>query len=256
MNNLAVALLGTKGFIGNHIAQSCSEAKIPIFELQRWDGNRENFTNQIQEIKNANPGKQIVLIQTAWYSTNNSNYRVSRENYEWVSTTKAILEICKDHEILFAGLGTCLEKLAMGEEAYTQSKTEIRSHLELEFPTKEWIWFQLHYVYSLRYLKPAVLKKANESAHFLTLETPNDKHDFIEVRDAADAMIHSLITGLRGIVEIGTGKTVEVSALLKSLFPKLEIAKGNSQEKRISFQGAAEINQLVNSGWVPKFSIH
>lgn len=256
MNDLAVALLGTRGFIGNHIAQSCSKAKIPIFELQRWDGNRENFTHQIQEIKKANPGKQIVLIQTAWYSTNNSNYRVSHENYEWVSTTKAILEICKNQKIVFAGLGTCLEKLAMGEEAYTQSKNEIRSYLELEFPTKEWIWFQLHYVYSLLYLKPAVLKRANESADFLTLETPNDRHDFIEVRDAADAMIHSLITGLRGIVEIGTGKTVEVSTLLKSLFPEVAIVKGDSQEKRISFQGAAETNQLVNSGWVPKYSIH
>lgn len=256
MNNLAVALLGTKGFIGNHIAQSCTAAKIPIFELQRWDGNRENFIHQIKEIKKANPGKQIVLIQTAWYSTNNSNYRVAHENYEWVIATKAIIEICKNHKVIFAGLGTCLEKLAVGEEAYTQSKTEIRSYLEIEFPTKEWIWFQLHYVYSLRYLKPAVLKKANESANFLALETPNDKHDFIEVRDAADAMIHSLTTGLRGIVEIGTGKTVEVSTLLKSLFPKLDIVKGNSQEKRNSFQGAAETNQLVDSGWAPKFSIY
>ena len=70
----------------------------------------------------------------------------------------------------------------------------------------------------------------------------------------AEAIVHSIITGQRGKLEIGIGSAVEVSILLKSLFPNLEISEDVSSEKRISYQGAASVERLVKSGWSPKFS--
>jgi nucleoside-diphosphate-sugar epimerase len=257
MHDLVIALLGSKGFIGRYVAKSCLEAGIPFVELPRWNGNQNEFDSHIQQLRKSNLGKRIVLVQTAWYSTNNSDYRTSPENYEWLKITKAIVEICRNYQVVFAGLGTCLEKLVMDEDVYTACKSQIRSYLDLQFPINEWVWFQLHYVYSVGHLKPAVLRKAAEaieSGDSLTLGTPNDNHDFIEVRDAAHAITHSLVANLRGVVEIGTGKTLEVSSFLTSLFPNLEIIKGRPIEKRISFQGIADNEKLVNSGWTPKFS--
>ncbi len=259
MHDLVIALIGSNGFIGSHVAQSCSEAGIPCFEIPRWEGDEKKLDSLIQELRNSNSGKRIILVQTAWYSTSNTDYRSSPENYEWVKITQAIVEICKKHHIVFAGLGTCLEKLIIDKDVYTTCKSEIRSYLDSQSPVNEWVWFQLHYVYSAEHGKPAVLKKAAEAIESkvsLTLGTPDDKHDFIEVRDAASALVHSLVANFRGVVEIGTGKTVEVSSFLASLFPNLEIIKGSSKEKRISYQGMADTNDLVSSGWAPKFSNH
>jgi nucleoside-diphosphate-sugar epimerase len=259
MHNSIIAVLGSEGFIGSHVVQFCRVSGIPVIDLPRWDGNQEHFDKQIQKLKLANPEKQIYLLQTAWYSTSNPDYRSSPQNNEWVKNTKAIVEICKEHKIVFAGLGTCLEKQLIDQDLYTSCKSEIRSYLQSQSSNIKWIWFQLHYVYSLKEKKPAVLKKAREAAEAgvsFSLATPNDKHDFIEVRDAANALVHSLCSGLRGVTEIGTGKTIAVSHLIESLLPKLEIVEGIPVEKRISYQGAANTDQLVNSGWVPKFFIY
>ena len=257
MSNLVIAVLGSDGFIGSHVSQSCVKSGMPVFGLQKWDGNRENFIDQIHELKQANPDSQIVLVQAAWYSTSNVDYRTSKENLKWIETTKSILRVCIENQVTFVGLGTCLEKLQTEDDLYASSKSKIQNYLSKEFLSEDWIWFQLHYVYSLEYLKPAVLKKAAEAVEAgipLKLATPNDKHDFIEVRDVAEAIVHSIITGQRGKLEIGIGSTVEVSILLKSLFPKLEITEEVSTEKRISYQGAASVERLVKSGWSPKFS--
>jgi hypothetical protein len=96
MNQLAIALLGSGGFIGSHVAQFCLESGIPIIELPRWEGNRKKFDEKIRELKLMHPQKRIVFLQAAWYSTNNSDYRSSSENHEWVKTTKLILEIWTD----------------------------------------------------------------------------------------------------------------------------------------------------------------
>ena len=257
MSSLIVAILGAKGFLGSHIAQSCTDVGIPLVELERWSDNRDLFDNQIRDLRLTNPDSQIVLIQAAWYSTDNIDYRTSPENNKWVEITKAILESCNKWNLIFAGLGTCLENLQAQNDVYSSTKSKIQSDLTHVFPDEDWLWFQLHYVYSLEYLKPAVLKKAVEAVEAvipLKLGTPNDKHDFIEVRDVAEAIVHSIITGQRGKLEIGIGSTVEVSILLKSLFPKLEITEEVSTEKRISYQGAASVERLVKSGWSPKFS--
>jgi hypothetical protein len=76
------------------------------------------------------------------------------------------------------------------------------------------------------------------------------------VRDAADAITHSIIKGLRGIVDIGTGTTTEVSKLLKAIFPTVQISKQEVTKNRVSYQGAASIENLVQSGWKTKFSIY
>ncbi len=259
MSNLVVAVLGAEGFIGSHVVKSCLNAKIPIHELQKWDGNRESLKYQLQELKLADPDSQIVLIQAAWYSTDNTDYRTSPENTRWTVLTKSILDICKENDIIFAGLGTCLEKLDNYDDVYTSSKSEIHRYISQKSPYMDWIWFQIHYVYSTEYLKPAVMRKALDAltnGKVLSLKTPNDVHDFVEVRDAADAIVHSLVNSQRGTIEIGTGRTIKVSKLLKSLFPNLKISEEDSTENRISYQGAASVERLVKSGWIPKFSIH
>ena len=258
MPKLVVALLGSEGFIGSHVAYSCAKAGIPVFHLQKWNGDCENFIHQLHEINEANPDSQIILIHAAWYSTSNDDYRTSPENMNWVEITKTILKICKDNEVTFAGLGTCLEKLQTNDDIYTLSKSEIQNYLSRDFLSDEWIWFQIHYVYSARYLKPSLVKNAAEaiaSGNKLKLRTPQAAHDFIEVRDAADAIVHSIITGQRGKIDIGTGNTQEVSYLLKAIYPSIEISKQDMFEKRKSYHGAASIERLVESGWKPKFSI-
>lgn len=257
MSNLTVALLGSEGFIGRHIAQSCIKNGISVLDLQRWTGKAEDFDDQIRDLRSAKPNSRIVLIQAAWYSTDNLDYRTSNLNKEWVATTKAIVEICQKHNIVFAGLGTCLEKLQSDGDLYSSSKFEILSYLESDSLTKEWIWFQLHYVYSSQDLKPAVLRKAdeaNEAAQPIALGTPHDRHDFIDVRDAADAIVHAVRQELKGTIEIGTGNALEVSQFLNLLFPNLKIKQSTMSEARPSYQGAADVRALANSGWAPSFT--
>ena len=257
MSNLTVALLGSEGFIGRHIAQSCTKNGISVFDLQRWTGKAEDFDDQIRDLRSAKPNSRIVLIQAAWYSTDNPDYRTSNLNKEWVATTKAIVEICQKHNIVFAGLGTCLEKLRSDGDLYSSSKFEILSYLESDSLTKEWIWFQLHYVYSSQDLKPAVLRKADEAnraAQPIALGTPHDRHDFIDVRDVADAIVHAVRQELKGTIEIGTGNALEVSQFLNLLFPNLKIKQSTMSEARPSYQGAADVRALANSGWAPSFT--
>lgn len=259
MSNLVVAVLGAEGFIGSNVVKSCLNAEIPVLELQKWDGNRESLKYELQELKSADPDSQIVLIQAAWYSTGNADYRTSPENKRWTALTKTIFDICKENDVIFAGLGTCLEKLHNYDDVYTSSKSEIHGYISQKSSYMDWIWFQIHYVYSTEYLKPALISKALDAltnGKILALRTPHDLHDFIEVRDAADAIVHSLINRHRGTIEIGTGRTIKVSKLLKSLFPNLKISEEDSTENRISYQGAASVERLVKSGWSPKFSIH
>lgn len=258
MSNLVVAILGSDGFIGSHVRNSCINAGVSVINLEKWSGNREEFNLQLGKLRSANSESEIVLIQAAWYSTSNEDYRTSIENKNWVEITKDILDLCKNHKITFAGLGTCLEKLDITEDLYSASKSEIHKSLSSEFLKDEWIWFQIHYVYSKLHLKPAVIKRAAEavaSEEKLMLGTPHDVHDFIEVRDAADAIVHSIITGQRGTVDIGTGTTREVSKLIKTLFPSIEISKQEIVEKRVSYHGAASVEELVMTGWKTKNSI-
>jgi nucleoside-diphosphate-sugar epimerase len=255
---LVVALLGSDGFIGRHIAESCVKAGISFVDLERWDGESEHLATQIQKIRESNPNARIVLIQAAWYSTSNSDYRTSLENKTWAKITKSVIEICIGYNVIFAGLGTCLEKLGGDTDFYTSSKSEIREFLSKEFPNEEWFWFQIFYVFSREFLKPALIAKAeNASKHkeSLELSTPYNTHDFIEVRDAAEAIVHALIKNLNGIIEIGTGQTTEVSFLINSLFPEVKILKIDPSDSRISYQYAAAMNGLKKSGWEPKFSI-
>lgn len=259
MSNLVVAVLGAEGFIGNHVVKSCLNAEIPVLKLQKWNGDRESLKYQLQVLKLANPDSQIVLMQAAWYPTSNADYRTSPENKKWTALTKSIFDVCKENDIIFAGLGTCLEKIHNYDDVYTSSKSEIHGYISQNPSYLDWIWFQIHYVYSTEYLKPAVISKALDAltdGKILALRTPHDVHDFIEVRDAADAIVHSLINSKRGTIEIGTGRTIKVSKLLKSLFPNLKISEEDSIENRISYQGAASVERLVKSGWIPKFSIH
>ena len=149
MSSLIVAILGAKGFLGSHIAQSCTDVGIPLVELERWSDNRDLFDNQIRDLRLTNPDSQIVLIQAAWYSTDNIDYRTSPENNKWVEITKAILESCNKWNLIFAGLGTCLENLQAQNDVYSSTKSKIQSDLTHVFPDEDWLWFQLHYVYSL-----------------------------------------------------------------------------------------------------------
>lgn len=259
MHNFAIAILGSDGFIGSHVVQFCQELGVPVVELPRWDGNPGKFDQQINKLKSLNPEIPIYLLQTAWYSTSNSDYRTSSKNNDWVEISTEMVKICKQHQIIFAGLGTCLEKQSINHDLYTSSKLQIQKFLQSQNLIKEWIWFQPHYVYSKDYFKPFVLRKAAEALAAgvpLTLGTPGDRHDFIEVRDVADALVHSLSSGLRGVIEIGTGKTIEVSHLLRELFPTLELDEGSQSAKQISYQGAAVVDKLMNSGWKPRFSAY
>jgi NAD dependent epimerase/dehydratase family enzyme len=75
MHNSIIAILGSEGFIGSHVVQFCRVSGVPVIELPRWNGNQEHFEKQIQKLKLENSEKQIYLLQTAWYSTSNTDYR-------------------------------------------------------------------------------------------------------------------------------------------------------------------------------------
>ena len=256
--SVIIALLGSSGFIGTHVAKSCASAGIPLFPIDRWDGDSQRFDRQLYELRGSNPDSEIVLIQAAWYSTSNPDYRTSLENMDWVEISKAILAVCEKHKIVFAGLGTCLEKKEIQNDIYSSSKLEVIEYLSRNRLETDWIWFQLYYVYSLDYLKPAVVKKASEavrSGSLLRLQTPNDSHDFIEVRDAANAIVHAIVMRRRGRIEVGTGRTIEVAKFLTTLFPAVRISKEEFTKERISYQSAASVGELVETGWQIKHSI-
>ena len=250
--------MGENGFIGRHISESCNHSGIFVIPLERWDGNPKNLERQLHYIKTANPECPIILVQAAWYSTSNRDYRIAPQNNIWVKTTLTIIEICKKNKIIFVGLGSCLEKLNTADDIYSRSKIKILNYLTQESSFVDWIWFQIHYVYSRDLLKPEVVRKAaaaKKSGEKLELMTPNSTHDFIEVRDAANAIVHSISHEHRGKIEIGTGKLLSVSYLLHSLFPEVEILEQNSTVARISYEQPASIEILVDSGWIPKYSL-
>ena len=106
MSNLVIAVLGSDGFIGSHVSQSCVKSGMPVSGLQKWNGDRENFIDQIHELKQANPDSQIVLVQAAWYSTSNVDYRTSKENLKWTP-------------IPFRGTTDCIQALLGGQIVFT-----------------------------------------------------------------------------------------------------------------------------------------
>lgn len=249
-------LVGEKGFIGRNLLQFAEAHGVQTISpgrLELIDTKRE-ILKALGNIPQQ-PSK-IVLINAASVATSSPNYRNSINNYWYTKLGIELATIAGELDATYVGLGTCLEKLAKPADIYTSEKKKLNNLFESNRFGSRWIWIRLHYIYSRKEEKPAVLHEASESIKkqsVLHLRNPGARHDFLEIEDACQGIFQIIKNEFFGTRDLGSGTTSTVEELVNSLYPDSNVGLNLVQdfEYKDGYEGEANIKYLKNTNWCP-----
>ncbi len=192
-----------------------------------------------------------AVLHLAWSASSTPGYRSSRANAGWRSVSMEAAEACLDLNIRFIGTGTVLDSEA-GGDTYIASKSALRAGLASSIDVGDITWLRPHYVFDPEQPSPAVLRAARAAkaaGHPVALATPGATHDFVHAADVGHAIVASVIQGLTGPVDIGSGQLRAVSALVEGCGATWTTASVPTILQHASAR--ADIAPLIATGWHP-----
>lgn len=253
-----ILITGSSGFIGRYVVNSLLDS--PNYDLVIWDrftmGNFLDRSKRCQVLENIKPD---VVIHLAWNPTKNVNYDRDSQNLVWAQSTIEFIEECTRRNIwiIYSGSASELNSSIINDLPYGIAKSEVSQYLKRLDKYDQYSLLLIQYVFSLKDRRPRLLSdfsEANTNKKF-KLSNPNNKHDFIEVRDVACGITSVLNNHITGTIYLGTGKERTVGTFILSAAKALntsinELDFANSDLTNC-LESPVQPNKLFACKWYP-----
>lgn len=193
-----------------------------------------------------------VVLHLAWSSGSDPAYRHSPDNDRWVSVSLEAADACVRTGSHLLAIGTVLDDRGP-LDAYAEAKQRLRTALEGFDDSLNLTWLRPFYVFDPAGGRPGVLAAAREAAEggrSTGLRAPHARHDFVHVDDVARAVTTAISAGLRGPVDIGSGRTHTVAQLVQGVgSPWHDEGKDDPRDHD---ERVAQTSLLRAAGWEPR----
>jgi len=159
-----------------------------------------------------------VVVHLAWSASSTPGYRTSAANDAWRTASLDAARACLDLGVRFVGTGTVVDARP-GADPYTDAKAGLRGDLAAEIAAGDITWLRPHHVFDPAEPSPAVLRAAaaaQAAGRPVDLATPHAMHDFVHAADVGRAVVATVVHGLAGVVDIGSGRLRAVSTLVEA----------------------------------------
>lgn len=188
-----------------------------------------------------------VVVHLAWCASGTPGYRDSDDNEKWLATTVEIARLCVDREIALFCTGSVVDD-SLQSDSYARSKRALRKELAADIDAGRITWLRPHYVFDPDAGRPSVIahaRAAAENGRPVRLASPTSEHDFVHASDVGSAIALAVGQGLRGVVEIGCGRTRTVGDLVSAM----GLAWVPGQPTPVAATPPARIDALLAAGW-------
>lgn len=259
-------ITGGTGFIGKHLTNTALKMgceKIDIISRHKRKNTDKIEHHQIQlenrkgleELITKN--KPDVCIHLAWEGIPNFSKEFCERNMTY---SRNLLDAIKQSEVKKVIVsGSCIEDyegdLSADQRLLATTKKEIYTEYSGILSEKEisLCWAKVHYCYGVgqreKALIPYLIDKIKKGEH-VTLKRPEDRNDYINVRDVADAILFMSHNDLsEKIYDIKTGKTRET----QDIYNVVE----NLIKRKIGISTDSYTHKIKSSikSWKPKVSL-
>lgn len=153
-------------------------------------------------------GTRNVLVSMAWVSNRNSDYQDSVANDYWKSQSLRIAEWCERNKFELMIPGTCLEYSEQAQSEYVRAKKMLYNEIKRRGLSVAFYWPRIFYAFSVEFMRPRVLREAliaRQVGESFELKSPNEFHDYIEMKDVGHQLKSLLDLSLSGTWDIGSG---------------------------------------------------
>lgn len=215
-----------------------------------------------------------AVLHLAW-TAKPGVYLNSPENTVWLEQSKAWFQRLFELGVPYvAGTGTCIEYAssasALNEERspleplfpYSKAKVALCEWLRQHAPAN-WAWFRVFFPYGAgehanRYT--SVMARQLREGKVISINNPHSVRDYLEVRDAASALVTALEHRLTGPVNIGSGRGVTIAAIAHQVARMLKADEALVRHNPTAAVDpspviVADIARLEAVGWQPVVAI-
>ena len=246
-----ILILGAGGFIGRHLVEALSQgqhANIKILKQKVILDDYESTINQVLE------QEADLVLQLAWSASSTHNYREDVSNETWERFTVDLANTCKNQNTDFLGVGSEVEIMQNFSDPYSRSKQNTFGILRNSIVNHEIAWARLGYVFDQASESPSLVKEicsAKREKRTPGIRNLNANHDFVHVKDVAQALRLIVMHREYGLFEVGSGKTHSVREVAQSLGCSFATAKDEETDSRHS---GLNIARLIDFGYKPRYT--
>lgn len=253
-----ILITGSSGFIGRYVVNLLLDS--PNYDLVIWDrSTMGNFLDRSKRFQVLEDIKPDVVIHLAWNPTKNVNYDRDSQNLVWAQSTIEFIDECMKRNIwiIYSGSAAELNSSIINNLPYGIAKSGVSQHLKKLNKKNKYSLLLIQYVFSLENRRPRLLNDFNEGKAIknFKLSNPNNRHDFIEVRDVASGITSVLNNQITGTIYLGTGKEHTVGKFILSAAKALKISINElelvNSDLTNYLKSAVQPNKLFACKWYP-----
>ena len=243
-----VLILGAGGFIGRHLVEVLCRQQHLNIEILKQKVILEDYESTVNQVLAQKPD---LVLQLAWSASSTPNYRDDATNEIWERFTVDLANACKNSGIGFLGVGSEVEIMPNMTDPYSLSKQRTFGILRNSILRHEITWARLGYVFDVTSESPALIKEicsAKRDKREPLIRNFNVSHDFVHVKDVAQALSLIVMHQEHGLFEVGSGKTHSVKEVAERLGCSFADSK---YEKTGSNHSSLDIIRLTQFGYIP-----
>lgn len=275
---IKILITGIDGFLGKNFIESISNNKnykvlgITRKIKEKYPKNLIIIKSDLEKLSNSSlkkikKFKPSVLLNFAWHGIPDYSYKNSLKNLKMhVNFLNLIFQISSVKKIImtgscweyYDGRGKCsedddsnmLNAFSISKKFIYDYTKKVCDNLKLDF-----VWFRIFFVYG-KYQKkksliPSILSSLNRKEKPKIIN-PDNRNDFIHIDDVCSAInLAVLKRNIRGIYNLGSGKTVDVKTIYNKILSKLNI-----KNNKFKLQKTKKINIKANYASIKKMKLH
>ncbi len=248
----AVALItGASGLIGRHVVAQWDLSDLEVVLARHETDDLLSPGVPAALVARVRP---LVVVHLAWDASGTPGYRTSPRNGAWVDASLELARACEDAGAWLVATGTPLDTVAEMPDAYAAAKSRLWHMLARRTRAGEMTWIRPYYVVDPDRRRPALVDEAlaaSERGATLVLRTPESRHDFVHAQDVGRAIVAAVRHGLRGELEVGSGRARSVATLVEALGVAWEPSPDAPGATVLHSSAVADSARLLEVGWSP-----
>lgn len=214
---MKICIIGASGFVGKYLVSLFLSE--PTFDISVWNRKIDgDFLNTQDQYNFFQKNHFNVVINLAWNSINDRNYRDSLENQKYSSAAINFTKLCPTTTKLIH-LSSIFADDPSNMDNYSISKRILQQEI-LNLDLSNVIIVKPQYIFSIEERRPHIV--GNYIEHLFNpkiefkINNPNLSIDFTHVKDIAEALkLISVNTLKSNLLYISSGLNIKVSEFLK-----------------------------------------
>ena len=232
-----------------------SNARVDVVTWSRSGmGDLLTSSDRLRALREIRPD---YVLHLAWESTEREHYELGIEHQAWsVATTQFAREsMAQGARVAVAGSAADVPGDTSYASPYGDAKRAIRSALAREIEEGAVVWLRPQYLVSVAERRPRVVREylTQRSSGPFHLRSPDAMFDFVEVRDAADALVLTIHHDLHGVIDLGSGQLHSVRQLIAGVSHYVGVRSDSQCQERHHLVGM-DMSRFSQLGWRPRYT--